>query len=204
MRQALIAFIALAISGCGLLGPPPGPAPFAAGSFRLTGMTVIEPKRGRVSDASIEVRDGILTQIGSKNAALSPGLEGLRGGYVLPGLMDMHTHFPPQTPLGLTEYFGLLFLTHGVTTVRDAGDLDGTGYPSARSVYLESGGPGPRPFTCGPFVGGPGIRWANAVELETEDYSDADRVVGDLINEGYACIKVYDKLDAPGIRATCA
>ena len=47
------------------------------------------------------------------------------GMYVMPGLVEMHTHLPPPTgdmgPRGL-DYAYRLYLGHGVTTVRDAGN----------------------------------------------------------------------------------
>lgn len=47
------------------------------------------------------------------------------GMYVMPGLVEMHTHLPPTTgdmgPRG-RDYAYRLYLGHGVTTVRDAGN----------------------------------------------------------------------------------
>lgn len=52
-----------------------------------------------------------------------------KGMYVMPGLVEMHAHLPPRNnelgPSGL-DYAYRLYLGHGVTTVRDAGDGAGT------------------------------------------------------------------------------
>ena len=45
------------------------------------------------------------------------------GKYVMPGLVEMHTHLPPGSSLGPRglDFVYRLYLGHGVTTVRDAG-----------------------------------------------------------------------------------
>jgi imidazolonepropionase-like amidohydrolase len=45
------------------------------------------------------------------------------GKYVMPGLVEMHTHLPPGSSLGprSLDFVYRLYLGHGVTTVRDAG-----------------------------------------------------------------------------------
>ena len=75
---------------------------------------------------------------------------------MIPGLIDMHVHFPPDTGLRQTELFALLFLDHGVTTVRDAGDVDGTATAPARDAAKSGAFPVPRVLACGYFVDGPG------------------------------------------------
>ena len=52
-----------------------------------------------------------------------------KGMYIMPGLVEMHAHLPPRNndlgPSGL-DYAYRLYLGHGITTVRDAGDGAGT------------------------------------------------------------------------------
>jgi hypothetical protein len=45
------------------------------------------------------------------------------GKYVMPGLVEMHTHLPPGSSLGPRglDFVYRLYLGHGITTVRDAG-----------------------------------------------------------------------------------
>ena len=84
----------------------------------------------------------------------------------MPGLVDLHAHLPPDNALRLTPLAGLLYLAHGVTSIRDAGDIDGTAIPAARRAFADGHHPGPRVFACGPFVGGGPPRWRNTIVLE--------------------------------------
>jgi cytosine/adenosine deaminase-related metal-dependent hydrolase len=183
--------------------PPAGAAPRAE-AFALEGVNVIEPARKRQRDQRVVVGDGRISALGPSGA---PGpsdaetIEDYRGHFVLPGLIDMHTHLPPGTALDLTEYFGLLYLLHGVTTVREAGDLDGTAVDAAIGAY-EDGKAMPRITSCGPFVSGPDPRWQNSIVVESPE--QATEILGRLRAEGRTCIKVYDDLDSARIRALVA
>jgi imidazolonepropionase-like amidohydrolase len=118
---------------------------------------------------------------------------------VLPGLVDMHVHFPPPTGLGQTELFALLFLAHGVTSVRDCGDVDGSASAPARDGAREGRFPGPRVFACGPFVDGPPPLWPNSILVRSAD--EARAAVRRVAAEGFDCVKVYDRLSAEALAA---
>ncbi|MBW2394088.1 MAG: amidohydrolase family protein [Deltaproteobacteria bacterium] len=203
LRRILISLLATALAAAAFvawsLDSPNSPQPHLEGTFRIAGVQLIEPGIRRSVNTTLEVRDGVLSSVRATRSGESSDLEESPGMYVLPGLMDLHTHLPPDSPLALTEIFGLLYIAHGVTTVRDAGDLDGSAYPAALRVYAEERNVGPRPLTCGPFVGGPGSRWANSVAVERPE--QAQEVVQGLIDAGYHCIKIYDGLDRERIRA---
>ena len=124
---------------------------------------------------------------------------GTTGSFVLPGLIDMHTHLPPDSPFKLTAYFCLLNLAHGVTSLRDAGDGDGTAVPAARKGITEGAFPGPRVFACGPFITGGQPRWANSVVLGLPE--EADAVVANLKKSGFNGVKAYEDLTVKQIRA---
>ena len=186
------------------LRPPAGPMPVAT-AFTLRNVTLVNPMAERRPGVSIRIADSRIASIGTTEAGnrvddgLRRSLEPLAGSYALPGLVDAHHHLPADTPLGLTDYFGILLLAHGVTAVRDAGDLDGTSIAAAKRVYELEGGAGPRVSACGPFVGAGEARWANSWQVE--QVGDADRIIERLIDEGYRCVKAYDGLDRPRLRA---
>jgi cytosine/adenosine deaminase-related metal-dependent hydrolase len=95
----------------------------AATDFVLPNVTIITPRIERLSDQDVGIAGGKIERVGPAASVLSPtSLEEFRGMYVLPGLFDMHTHFPPGNMLHLTEHALLLFLAHGVTGVRALGD----------------------------------------------------------------------------------
>ena len=75
-----------------------------------------------------------------------------KGMYVTPGLVEMHAHLPPRNndlgPRGI-DYAYRLYLGHGVTAVRDAGDGAGTPYLLEQKKAIEAGAlAGPRLVLC--------------------------------------------------------
>src|SRR5262245_44499024 len=97
------------------LPPPMAPASLA---FSLVDVTVVEPGRGRREHQTLAVRSGVIRRVDPTRSADDAGLfDDLRGAFVLPGLVDLHAHLPPDTALRLTPYAGLLYLAHGVTSV---------------------------------------------------------------------------------------
>jgi len=99
----------LVVVGCAS-GPPPGD-----GMLALTGATVIDVVSGRtIPNSVILLRDGRVIAVGSRDALPVPrgaAIESLTGRWVIPGLIDVHTHLQPW---GLRAS-----LTWGVTAVRD-------------------------------------------------------------------------------------
>jgi len=205
MRRALLVVGAAGALGAAVLGilvwralrlPEP---PTSANAFSLVDVTVVNPGGGRREHQTLSVRRGEIREVRPAVSADDAGLFGeLKGTFVVPGLIDLHAHLPPDNALALTPYTSLLYLAHGVTSVRDAGDIDGTAIPAAKRFRRE-GFPGPRVFACGPFVGGPPARWRNTVILERPE--DAEAVVARIAAQGFDCVKSYDGLDVPRIRA---
>lgn len=169
---------------------PPSPLGVPAPGLLLTDVTIINPGRDRTPNAALTVEGEVITSIGS--APTNAGGQGpYAGHYVLPGLIDMHVHHAAAR-VKLTEYFALLFLAHGVTSVRDAGDTDGTALEPARGGIETLQFPGPRIFASGPFVDIDAVRWANTRLLS--DPEDARRAVTELKSQGFDFVKAYDHL----------
>ncbi|MDH3685573.1 MAG: amidohydrolase family protein [Myxococcales bacterium] len=118
---------------------------------------------------------------------------------MLPGLTDVHVHFPPPSLPGQTELFALLHLLHGVTTVRDAGDVDGMSSAPAVDGVEAGRFPGPRVFACGPFVDGDPPRWGNSLVATTPD--EGRTAVRTIAEGGFDCVKAYNELDSPTLAA---
>src|SRR5437868_2042220 len=67
---------------------PPDNAPLA-----LTNATVVNVRDGRVTpNATIVLRDGRIASIGAGPAPAGVRVLDLKGKYVMPGLIDAHTH----------------------------------------------------------------------------------------------------------------
>lgn len=180
------------------LRPPPS-VDAVADDFVLTDVTLIQPTIERIEGATIWVRGGTIRRVDRApvDTVVFPDLS---GSYVLPGLVDMHAHLPPDTPLKLTGYYALLFLAHGVTTIRDAGDTDGTAVPAARAGIESGAFVGPRIESCGPFVAGAEPRrWPNTEIVERLE--DAEPIVERLAKAGHSCVKAYEDLSVEKIAA---
>jgi len=121
----------------------------------LNDVTVVNPGQERTPHRQLRIEAGVIASIapfGSGDDESSARLAAA-GLYALPGLMDMHVHFPPDWLPGEVELFGLLFLRHGVTSVREVGTLDGFIFDVRRRIHLGET-VGPRIFGCGRILDG--------------------------------------------------
>lgn len=175
----------------------PPTAPMASHeAFALEGVTIINPILDRSAHARIEVQNGAIG-LGTNLSDL-PVLRSYRDKFVLPGFVDMHTHLPGNNLLRLTRHYGLLHLTFGVTTIRTAGDIDGTGDPAAREL-IDRGLAFPNLISCGPFVSKGKSIWPNSLMIENTD--DASGAVREIAGGGNTCVKLYEGLTPELIRA---
>ena len=104
----------LAATGLAVSGFQP-PAPRAADAIAIVNANLVNVRDGRViPNATIVIRDGRIESIGSGAAAGGERAIDVKGKYVLPGLIDAHTHAADF------ESFRRA-LESGVTTMRSAG-----------------------------------------------------------------------------------
>jgi imidazolonepropionase-like amidohydrolase len=136
--------------------------------------------RPHLEDQTVLVRRGRIIAVGPAARIHVPrGARALRGrGRTLaPGLTDMHVHlFEPND--------GVLFLANGVTTVRNMAGRPDADLLAARIDSGET--PGPRVYSSGPIIDGPGDDIRRRVE------ATADR--------RYVAAKLYENL-SPGLFA---
>jgi len=155
---------------------PPAPLPVPDRGVIIDHVTVIQPGEGRRADQTLAVSDTTIDAIAPSDGATGP----YAGMYVLPGLINMHAHHPPQNIPVARDLFPLLFLMHGVTAVRDAGDVDGKTVLSLREAITKGAMPGPRIFACGPFVEGTETTWQKTRHVI--DPSDAAAAIQKIKN----------------------
>jgi imidazolonepropionase-like amidohydrolase len=157
--------------------------------IELSGLTLVAPGESRRPGQTVRVEGGTIVEI---SATASPTASSAYSGmHALPGLVDLHVHHPPVAAWGERELFALLFLRHGVTSVRDVGSFVG-GVLTLRRRVQEGDLPGPRIFACGPIVDGEPPGWPGA--RVARDPEEARAVVAALAEEGHDCVKVYNHL----------
>ena len=155
-----------------------------------------------LTEQTVIVRDGIIDQIGSRNEVDIPQdalVIQAAGQYLMPGLVDMHVHIKEENEL-------LLFVAHGVTTVRDmwgtTGLQLGMGFPDQLTMraQIKTGHLfGPTLYTAGPIMEGepPTSPLMPVIKTPVE----AREAVAWQKSQGYDFIKVYDNLTTETYKA---
>ncbi|WP_326525653.1 amidohydrolase family protein [Sphingomonas sp.] len=113
--------IALLAAAAILIPPSAAPLPDADRSYLIQRVRIVDVETGAIgAPTSVTVRDGRIAAIGAADAAGLRVVDG-GGGWLIPGLWDMHVHtfqLSPQMHLPL-------FVANGVTSVRDMMDCPG-------------------------------------------------------------------------------
>jgi imidazolonepropionase-like amidohydrolase len=168
--------------------PPPGAV--------LAGLELVNPGGTRRSGVTLVVEGERIAEIAERPVAGASSR--YAGCTALPGLVDLHVHHPPATAIGQRELFALLFLAHGVTSIRDVGTFD-VSLASHRRAIDSGARPGPRSFSCGAILDGDPPAWPGARVVR--EPGEAEPAVAALAAEGADCVKVYNHLDEPSLRA---
>lgn len=119
-----------------------------------------------------------------------------RGKYIIPGLVDSHTHIL-KSPNDL-----LLYVANGVTHIRELG---GPAESLELREEIEQGRVGPRLFVSSPAIDSMGLFEGAFWELitfhkNTRSVEHAKSMVKEFADQGYDAIKIYN-LDMPTYRA---
>ncbi len=174
--------------------------------FVLRDVTVVNPGDGCKQGRTLVAEDSKITRI-SEVASADSGDQGASpysGYFALPGLIDMHVHYPvlpsrfvPPT-FDLSEWSGPLYLRFGVTTVRDVGSFDTIWDLRRRMNDHEF--PCPRMFCAGPLLDGDPPRMADLSWI-VRNPREAQDAVEKLADKGADFIKVYDNLTPESLAA---
>lgn len=157
------------------------------GDAVLTNLVLVDGLRPQPRDGlALIIRDGVLTEIVDAADAPREGAVDLGGRFVMPGLINMHTHFslslpgdggdavssldPAELALYMADGARRTLLS-GVTTVRCVAEKGGADFALRRAI--EAGHvPGPRIFTAGRALcctGGHGFDADDTIECDGAD-----------------------------------
>lgn len=157
-------------------------------------VSVVPMDRERVLEhQTVIVRGPMIIRVGPARSTRPPHgalvIDG-RGGWLMPGLADMHTHVdnPADFPL---------LLAAGVTTTLNMGGASEAYRGPIREAIRDGRMIGPNVLT-GLMIDGPGDPGASAVK--PRDETEARRYVRSARSRGYDYIKIYSRL-APDIFA---
>lgn len=170
---------------------PPVP-PAAEKVTAIAGVRLIDGRGGPpIQDAVVVVRGDKIVSAGK--GPVPEGAEVVRGEglTVIPGLIDSHFHIERDYDLPG------LFLSHGVTSVRDPGQWIETFEPVRKAST-----PQPRCFVTGPHLDqAPPAHPKDAQVIESDD--EVKKAVDRFVDGGASAIKVYFRLSPERIRLAC-
>jgi imidazolonepropionase-like amidohydrolase len=160
------------------------PSPIA--TTAIVGATLIDGRGGpALANAVVVVRGSRIIAVGSRAATVFPAgatiIDG-NGRTLMPGLIDAHFHLDGDDALPA------LFLSHGVTSVRDPG-----AWIEAYANVRRAPEAVPRLFLAGPHLDGVSPAYPNDA-LVVRDADETRRAVDALIAQGASVIKAYFRL----------
>lgn len=156
----------------------------------ITSVTIVDVRDGAFhADRTVVLEGDRIARIGpAEEIAIPDGADVVdgEGGYLIPGLWDMHTHAASE---GQTESLFRLFVANGITGIRDMfGSLDVA--ESARASVEAGELPGPaRIVVAGNLIDGPRSRVPGALTASTPD--EGRNLVDSLHSAGVPFVKVY-------------
>ncbi len=135
-----------------------------------------------LKNMTLVVRDGKIIRIGKSGETKVPQeatIIDCGGQYLLPGLMDLHTHIRNKANLNL-------YIVNGITTVRN---MNGTpAHLRWQSLINQGKLPGPKIYTAGPTTTSESsFSWRRVTTLE-----QAQEAVQSYAKSGYDMVKVYE------------
>ena len=160
--------------------------PSATSTIALVGATLIDGRGGPVvPDSVVVIRGDRIAAVGTRPSVKIPeGAEivDVKGLTLLPGLIDSHFHIDGDDSLPA------LFLSHGVTSIRDPGQ-----WIEAYDVARRASAPVPRLFLCGPHLDSPPLAYPTDSYI-VRDADETRQAVNRFNDDGASAIKVYFRL----------
>lgn len=149
---------------------------FPETSFTLRAGSMFDgASAGSVENVDIFVAGGVITAILPAGEAPPVGtLIDASDKYVMPGLIESHTH--QSTSLG--QALGPLWLRHGITTVRETGD-DPYHAVERREASASGRRPAPRVFVAGPLNEGARVSYGVSETVGTVEAAEESMRISD-------------------------
>jgi imidazolonepropionase-like amidohydrolase len=183
---ALPALILCALAAC-------RPAPSGTA---ITNVTVIDAVNGVRENQTVVFDGDEITSVQPAEAeVIAADIVDGTGRYLIPGLWDFHVHLTYDDRFG--DSMPALFLSYGITSVRDTGGLIRKIKPVVESMRAE-GSIAPRVFFAGPLLDGSVVVYDGdgrpEIGVQNATPEQARQTVRDLKEEGVDFIKIYEMI----------
>lgn len=169
----------------------------------ITDVNIVDVQTGEIrTDQIVIIEKNRITSTGPRRSTRYPhnaSSINAKGGYLIPGLWDMHVHLVFGDWFPLAEEISLpLFVANGVTGVRDMGSELQT-VQEWRNEIERDRLIGPRIVTSGPMLDGPKPRFPSSIAIATPE--DGRRAVDDLQLRGVDFIKLQSLIPREAVFA---
>jgi imidazolonepropionase-like amidohydrolase len=160
----------------------------------ITNVTVIDAITGVRTNRTVVFSGDEITRVTAADvpAGAEQTIDGT-GKFLIPGLWDFHVHFTYDDRL--TDSMPALFLSYGITSVRDTGGLMNRILPVVEKMRAE-GAVAPRIFFAGPLLDGDVVVYDGnsgpALGIRNATPEQARETITQLGTQGVDFIKIYE------------
>ncbi|MGD2067857.1 MAG: amidohydrolase family protein [Gemmatimonadota bacterium] len=186
LRRVATVVLASALGACAPDAPPP--------DLAIENVTVIDAARGVRENRTVVVDSGRIVRVvdAGEDVVADEVVDGA-GRYLIPGLWDFHVHLTYDDRF--TDAMPGLFLSHGITSIRDTGGLLEKVLPVVERMEAE-GATAPRVFFAGPLLDGEHVVYDGenrpGLGIANPDVETARKNVATLAEAGVDFIKIYE------------
>jgi hypothetical protein len=160
----------------------------------ITDVTIIDAVNGVRENQTVVFDGDAITSIQAADIELNTAetIDG-RGKFLIPGLWDFHVHLTYDDRF--TDSMSELFLSWGITSVRDTGGLLRNVLPVVEKMRAE-GALAPRVWYAGPLLDGNFVVYSGdgipEIGVQNATPADARAMITSLKEQGVGFIKIYE------------
>jgi len=172
-------------------------------STAITNVTVIDAVNGMRQNQTVIFAGDEITSVQPADAEVAAAeiIDGT-GKYLIPGLWDFHVHLTYDDRFG--DSMPALFLSYGITSVRDTGGLMHEVLPVVESMRAE-GAIAPRVYFAGPLLDGNFVVYDGdgrpEIGVQNATPEQARETVRTLKEQGVDFIKIYEMVSPDAFAA---
>ena len=153
-------------------------------------------------DMSVVIREGSILEVATTAEIRVPATADIvhRGGFVIPGLWDMHVHSLGDPDKAVQELLPR-YVAYGVTGIRDMGSVVSGVVATRQQLGADASALAPDIVAAGPLLDGVRLPWYGDLPLVLTEVSEVEDALNELVDQGIDFFKVYDQLSPDVYRA---